>query len=77
LTTSTQLVWTYVFELAFLREAVDPWSLAGTGLIVGYMLVVAGIKIGYTNGHTDSAESETTGLLLEEATQNKKLEIRD
>jgi hypothetical protein len=75
LATSTQIVWTYVFELAFLHEALDPWSLAGTGLIMGYMLVVAGIKIGSTNGPTDSTESETTGLLLEEATQNNKLEI--
>lgn len=45
LATCTQIVWTYVFELAFLHEALNQWSLGGTALILGYMLVVAVIKL--------------------------------
>jgi drug/metabolite transporter (DMT)-like permease len=45
LATCTQIVWTYIFELAFLHEGVNSWSLAGTAIILGYMLVVAFFKI--------------------------------
>ena len=46
LATCTQIVWSYIFELAFLHEALNRWSLIGTGLILGYMLMVAAIKMG-------------------------------
>jgi len=45
LATCTQIVWTYIFELAFLHEALNRWSLGGSGLILGYMLVVAAVKM--------------------------------
>lgn len=45
LATSTQIVWTYIFELAFLHEALNMWSLGGTGLILGYMLIVGVVKM--------------------------------
>eukprot|EP00542_Grammatophora_oceanica_P011651 CAMPEP_0194044636 /NCGR_PEP_ID=MMETSP0009_2-20130614/16076_1 /TAXON_ID=210454 /ORGANISM="Grammatophora oceanica, Strain CCMP 410" /LENGTH=322 /DNA_ID=CAMNT_0038689209 /DNA_START=61 /DNA_END=1027 /DNA_ORIENTATION=+ len=67
LATSTQIVWTYIFELTFLHEGVDAWSLAGTALILGYMLFVAAIKIvsSRTTGQKHSlATSEETALLL-------------
>lgn len=48
LVTTTQIVWTYVFELSFLHEPVDLWSLGGTALIMGYMLLVGIIKL-FTN----------------------------
>jgi len=43
--TTTQIVWTYIFELAFLHEGLNRWSLGGTGLILGYMLLVAVLKM--------------------------------
>lgn len=43
--TSTQIVWTYIFELIFLHESLNGWSLTGTGLIMGYMLVVGVLKM--------------------------------
>lgn len=45
LATSTQIVWTYIFEIAFLHEAINLWSLGGTGLILGYMLIVGIVKM--------------------------------
>ena len=57
--TSTQIVWTYIFELAFLHESLNGSSLAGTGLIMGYMLVVAVIKM----IPVESAEEETEPLI--------------
>lgn len=35
LATCTQIVWTYIFELAFLHEAIDGSSIMGTVLILG------------------------------------------
>jgi hypothetical protein len=40
--------------------------LAGTGLILGYMLVVAAIKIARHNGPADEVQSEHTALLATE-----------
>jgi hypothetical protein len=45
LATCTQIVWTYIFELAFLHETINGWSFLGTSLILGYMLVVAATKM--------------------------------
>ena len=43
--TCTQIVWTYIFELAFLHEGINGWSLAGTTLILGFMVVVGYLKL--------------------------------
>jgi drug/metabolite transporter (DMT)-like permease len=43
--TTTQIVWTYIFELAFLHDGINAWSFGGTGLIMGYMIVMAGLKL--------------------------------
>lgn len=45
LATSTQIVWTYIFEIALLHEALNTWSLGGTALILGYMVVVGIVKM--------------------------------
>ena len=71
LATCTQLVWTFIFELAFLHEALNRWSLAGSGLILGYMLVVAAVKMRNaassnspkSNVHGEEAVSEGAPLL--------------
>jgi drug/metabolite transporter (DMT)-like permease len=44
LATTTQIVWTYIFELTILHEMLNWWSVAGTILILGYMLFVAILK---------------------------------
>ena len=58
LATSTQIVWTYIFELLFLHEALDPWSMGGTGLILGYMLIVAAIKLCTESSYIQTEETE-------------------
>lgn len=58
LATSTQIVWTYIFEILFLHEVLDPWSMGGTALILGYMLVVAGIKLRKESTYTPTEEEE-------------------
>lgn len=58
-------MWTYIFELAFLHEPLEMWSLAGTGLILGYMLVVAAIKM-IESGVLGGEKEEEVGLLMEE-----------
>jgi len=58
LATSTQIVWTYIFELLLLHEATDPWSVGGTGLILGYMLVVAAIKLVQESVYAPVKEAE-------------------
>jgi drug/metabolite transporter (DMT)-like permease len=62
LVTSTQIVWTYVFELMFLHEGINGWSLAGTGLILGFMMIVGISKVAESNSDSDKddhASSET------------------
>lgn len=50
--------------MTFLHEALNAWSVAGTGLILGYMLVVAAMKYAATVGvNNDALESEQTRLL--------------
>mmetsp|Transcript_1164 Transcript_1164/g.2371 ORF Transcript_1164/g.2371 Transcript_1164/m.2371 type:complete len:91 (+) Transcript_1164:102-374(+) len=58
LATSTQIVWTYIFELVFLHEALDAWSLAGSGLILGYMMVVAVLKLLRESEYIPTEETE-------------------
>lgn len=66
LATSTQIVWTYIFEIMFLHEAINAWSIGGTGLILGYMLLVGVIKMleanaGGSPAKTSAADTTTTG----------------
>lgn len=63
LATSTQIVWTYIFELAFLHESINGWSLAGTGLILGFMIIV-GISKMLEEKPESTTPPEEQGLLL-------------
>ena len=63
LATSTQIVWTYIFELMFLHEALNMWSLSGTGLILGYMLIVGAIKMLESAATHPAPAEETEGLM--------------
>jgi drug/metabolite transporter (DMT)-like permease len=73
LATSTQIVWTYIFELMFLHEGINGWSLAGTGLILGFMVIVGISKVAASdssnvnnskdNPSSKSATEELDGLL--------------
>ena len=69
LVTSTQICWTFIFEVLFLHEALSLWSLAGTSLILGYMLIVGIIKMIESNkayAALEEARDEEKGILLEE-----------
>lgn len=77
LATTSQIVWTYLFELAFLHEAINGWSIAGTGLIVGYMLFVAVLKIVSSastvpipsNGRNDNTGTTTSSTVSNEESE--------
>jgi len=71
LVTSTQICWTFIFEVLFLHEALSLWSLAGTSLILGYMLIVGVIKMVESNrayALIEEAGDEEKGILLSEET---------
>ena len=69
LATSTQIVWTFIFEILFLHEQLNLWSLAGTALILGYMMVVGVIKIMESEagvkptGDIEEGEGEGKGII--------------
>ena len=74
LVTSRQFVWTYIFEIMFFHEAINAWSLGGTSLILGYMLLMGAIKMveanteaptkpSATDTNDDKDADEATGLL--------------
>ena len=68
LATSTQIVWTFIFEIMFLHEELNLWSLAGTTLILGYMMIVGIIKVIESDKYIAEIEEhidEEEGLLLE------------
>lgn len=73
LATSTQIVWTYFFELIFLHEGLNGWSVAGTALIVGYVLIVAVKKMKDMDNDKSVDKEETTSkdapLLPDEESQ--------
>lgn len=58
LATCTQIVWTYIFELTFLHESIDFWSVAGTALILGFMVIVGISKMKGTNRHKGERKGE-------------------
>mmetsp|Transcript_12639 Transcript_12639/g.26723 ORF Transcript_12639/g.26723 Transcript_12639/m.26723 type:complete len:353 (+) Transcript_12639:278-1336(+) len=71
LATSTQIVWTFIFELLFLHEQLNLWSLGGTSLILGYMMIIGVIKSIESRKHEkiqDKDAVEEEGLLLEPET---------
>lgn len=46
---STQIVWPFIFEFLFLHESINMWSLSGTVLILGYMIIIGIIKLVESN----------------------------
>lgn len=67
LATCSQIVFTYIFELAFLHEPVNVWSVAGTLLILGFMVIVGifKMKVADENIHeTVAGEPEELALLF-------------
>jgi len=66
LATSTQIVWTFVFEILFLHESLNIWSLAGTALILGYMMVVGIIKVIESRKHADVDTVKEEGMEVDE-----------
>jgi drug/metabolite transporter (DMT)-like permease len=49
LATCSQIVFTYIFELVLLHEPINAWSIAGTVLILGFMMVVGIFKMKTAN----------------------------
>eukprot|EP00586_Coscinodiscus_wailesii_P017615 CAMPEP_0172500450 /NCGR_PEP_ID=MMETSP1066-20121228/138471_1 /TAXON_ID=671091 /ORGANISM="Coscinodiscus wailesii, Strain CCMP2513" /LENGTH=366 /DNA_ID=CAMNT_0013274687 /DNA_START=70 /DNA_END=1170 /DNA_ORIENTATION=+ len=64
LVTTTQIVWTYSFEILFLHEALNMWSIGGTCLIIGYMLIMALVKMINSGKIKIGKVSEETRTLL-------------
>jgi len=70
LATSTQIVWTFIFEILFLHEEINMWSISGTALILGFMVIVGVIKIMESEKLNTTKDNEIMcvdeeGLLLE------------
>lgn len=55
-------MWTYIFELLFLHEAITAWSIAGTGLIIGFMIFVGYIKMKEMDKIYDEAMEEALSV---------------
>eukprot|EP00523_Entomoneis_sp_CCMP467_P010974 CAMPEP_0168740672 /NCGR_PEP_ID=MMETSP0724-20121128/12109_1 /TAXON_ID=265536 /ORGANISM="Amphiprora sp., Strain CCMP467" /LENGTH=450 /DNA_ID=CAMNT_0008788133 /DNA_START=239 /DNA_END=1591 /DNA_ORIENTATION=- len=67
LATCFQIVFTYIFEMAFLHEPINGWSIAGTVLILGFMMIVgiAKMNVADENIHeTVAGEPEELALLF-------------
>lgn len=67
LATCSQIVFTYLFELTFLHEPINLWSLAGTLLILGFMMIVGSFKMNQADGsihETVAGEPEELALLF-------------
>jgi len=68
---STQIVWSFIFEFLFLHESINMWSLSGTVLILGYMIIIGIVKViesdsGYRTKQIDVEEGiDDEGVLLE------------
>ena len=68
LATSTQIVWTFIFEVLFLHEEINVWSLSGTALILGFMMIVGVMKLIESDKNATKDEEigiDEEGLLLE------------
>ena len=67
LATCSQIVFTYLFELLFLHEGINLWSIAGTILILGFMVVVGMLKMQSANPAVHemvAGETEELALLF-------------
>ena len=67
LATCSQIVFTYIFEMAFLHEAINIWSIAGTVLILGFMVIVGTLKMKDADDNiheTVAGEPEELALLF-------------
>lgn len=67
LATCSQIVFTYVFELVFLHERINIWSVAGTALILGFMVIVGMNKMKDADNKTHetvAGEPEELALLF-------------
>jgi drug/metabolite transporter (DMT)-like permease len=65
LATCSQIVFTYLFEMLFLHEPINLWSIAGTVLILGFMIVVGMQKMKSSNTkETVAGEPEELALLF-------------
>ena len=67
LATCSQIVFTYAFELLFLHEAINIWSVAGTLLILGFMMIVGSCKMKQADGNVHelvAGEPEELALLF-------------
>jgi len=71
LATCTQIVFTYVFELAFLHEPINGWSVAGTLLIMGVMAMVTLHKL---QGAAAAADVNDETMLQHESVACEELE---
>lgn len=69
LATSTQICWTFIFEILFLHEELNVWSVGGTCLILGYMMIVGIIKMVESDKQSskkqETLKDEEEGILLE------------
>ena len=59
LATCSQIVFTYLFELLFLHEGINLWSVLGTLLIIGFMMVVGVYKMKQQEQHPDHVQQDT------------------
>ena len=67
LATCSQIVFTYLFELMFLHEPINVFSVAGTVLIIGFMALVGFFKMKDATGHdyeTVAGETEELALMF-------------
>ena len=67
LATCSQIVFTYLFELMFLHEPINLFSVAGTVLIIGFMALVGFFKMKDATDHdyeTVAGETEELALLF-------------
>ena len=67
LATCSQIVFTYMFELAFLHEPINVWSVAGTVIILGFMVIVGIVKMRTADDRiheTVAGEPEELALLF-------------
>mmetsp|Transcript_5992 Transcript_5992/g.8520 ORF Transcript_5992/g.8520 Transcript_5992/m.8520 type:complete len:372 (-) Transcript_5992:80-1195(-) len=72
LATSTQIVWTFIFEILFLHEEIDIWSISGTALILGFMMVVGVMKLLESDKSAIIVDTdEEKGLLLEPSREDE------
>lgn len=75
----SQIVWTYVFEMAFLHEPINAWSVARTVLILGFMVLVGVIKMKMppvAGVHESIVGEPETAALLFSTSRNVKRDVQ-